>query len=138
MADELAEKILAQMESCQQALKRLEEALGYAGKDIPGRLDVDAAIQRFEFCFEWIEYVNARNLTVHTYDESIADSVYETAKRFTQDAAALIASAEKALRLTPNPDSTRSPKMYIIVAAAFSVCYSRNLSLQLVVPRMLP
>lgn len=42
----------------------------------------------------WFEYQKSRNLTSHTYNEDTADIVYEEAKRFLEDAKALLASVE--------------------------------------------
>lgn len=136
MENNLKEKILLQVESFQKALKRLNEALGFEEKQIPGRLNIDAAIQRFEFCYElawklmqsvirykgkdcqsprdcfrtavqvslinnpssWIEYLDARNLTTHTYSEDTADIVYQTAKQFAHDAAAFLDSVKQTLK----------------------------------------
>jgi len=37
----------------------------------------------------WFEYYEARNLTAHTYDESLAEEVYRAAARFIHDAESL-------------------------------------------------
>src|SRR3989344_5753230 len=125
MESTLNKKIQLQAVSLAQALEQLKEALSYQNSQIPARLDIDAAIQRFEFCYEiswklmqsvirykgkdcqsprdcfrtaaqlgiinnpdkWIEYLDARNLTVHTYDQSTADLVYNVSKQFTTDTA---------------------------------------------------
>jgi len=96
-----------------KANKRLKEAV----KLKQTRINKDATIQRFEFCFElawktiqayvrdqgieckspkncfrvgaeldlvkdpkiWFEYLEARNLVVHTYNEKLADRVYRQA-----------------------------------------------------------
>ncbi|MDP3982567.1 MAG: HI0074 family nucleotidyltransferase substrate-binding subunit [bacterium] len=135
MENILNKKILLQKTGLVQALERLNEALSYQNSQIPARLDVDAAIQRFEFCYElswklmqsiirykgkdgqsprdcfrtaaqlgiinnpdkWIEYLDARNLTVHTYDQSTADLVYKVAKQFTTDVSGLLESVDNIL-----------------------------------------
>jgi nucleotidyltransferase substrate binding protein (TIGR01987 family) len=38
----------------------------------------------------WFDYHEARNLTSHTYDEVLAEEVYETARRFAPDARRLL------------------------------------------------
>jgi len=43
----------------------------------------------------WFSYGDARNLTSHTYDEETAESVYETAVSFINDAKYLLAKLEK-------------------------------------------
>ncbi|MBM3801914.1 MAG: nucleotidyltransferase [Acidimicrobiia bacterium] len=97
--------------SWEQALRRLSEALLLDSSD---RIVIDAAIQRFEFCFElgwktlkaflefegyapptprqtlkdalriqwlndeeaWLQMLQDRNLTSHTYHEALADEIY--------------------------------------------------------------
>lgn len=39
----------------------------------------------------WMDFLDARNLAVQTYNEALAQKVYETSKRFSQECAALIA-----------------------------------------------
>ena len=136
MESTLNKKIQLQAVSLAQALEQLKEALSYQNSQIPARLDIDAAIQRFEFCYEiswklmqsvirykgkdcqsprdcfrtaaqlgiinnpdkWIEYLDARNLTVHTYDQSTADLVYNVSKQFTTDTAGLLESVNSILK----------------------------------------
>lgn len=43
---------------------------------------------------EWFEYHTARNMTSHTYNVSVAEQVYEVAKRFTKDARFLLETLE--------------------------------------------
>jgi nucleotidyltransferase substrate binding protein (TIGR01987 family) len=97
--------------SWQQALSRLSEVLQRKADD---RIVIDAAIQRFEFCFElgwktlkaflefegvsvttprhalkeafriqwiqedsaWLQILEDRNLTSHTYHQALADEIY--------------------------------------------------------------
>ena len=42
----------------------------------------------------WMEYHDARNETVHTYDENTAEDVFETAKKFLADARGLLEALE--------------------------------------------
>ena len=42
----------------------------------------------------WMEYHDARNETAHTYDESTAEDVFETAKKFLADAQKLLQALE--------------------------------------------
>jgi nucleotidyltransferase substrate binding protein (TIGR01987 family) len=46
---------------------------------------------------EWFEYLEARNLTTHTYDEVIAEQVYSTAQKFSNNLDTIIAQLEKAM-----------------------------------------
>jgi len=46
----------------------------------------------------WFEYLEARNLTSHTYDETIADKVYARAKEFEQEASLLLQKIKKILK----------------------------------------
>ena len=39
---------------------------------------------------KWFEYLEARNLTSHTYDKNIAEKVFEKAKEFAKDAQFLL------------------------------------------------
>lgn len=41
---------------------------------------------------KWMEYHQARNETLHTYDQDTADDVYEAAKEFLKDAKKLLAA----------------------------------------------
>lgn len=43
----------------------------------------------------WFEYIEARNLTTHTYDRAKAEKVVEAAIRFLDDAAALLAELKR-------------------------------------------
>lgn len=43
----------------------------------------------------WFEYHQARNETSHTYEETAAEEVYESAKKFALDARALLNELEK-------------------------------------------
>jgi len=42
----------------------------------------------------WMEYHDARNETAHTYDESTAEDVFDTAKKFLADAQKLLQALE--------------------------------------------
>jgi nucleotidyltransferase substrate binding protein (TIGR01987 family) len=44
---------------------------------------------------EWFEYLEARNLTTHTYKETIADEVYETSKLFNANLPVLLGSIKE-------------------------------------------
>ena len=44
---------------------------------------------------KWFEYLEARNLTSHTYDEKIAGKVYASAKDFEKDANLLLSRLKK-------------------------------------------
>ncbi|MBI3018618.1 MAG: nucleotidyltransferase substrate binding protein [Deltaproteobacteria bacterium] len=46
----------------------------------------------------WFEYLEARNLTSHTYDEAIADKVYARAKEFELEASLLLQKIKKILK----------------------------------------
>ena len=48
-------------------------------KDIFREAGKQGLIEKVE---KWFEYLEARNLTSHTYDEAIADKVYTKAKKF--------------------------------------------------------
>ncbi|MDN5862896.1 MAG: nucleotidyltransferase substrate binding protein [Salinisphaera sp.] len=99
------------LERMAQALRRLREAVALQA---PSRLEVDGAIQRFEFSYElawkalrnalategrevnsprqsfraayqldwiedegpWLEMINDRNLTTHTYNEKLAQQIH--------------------------------------------------------------
>lgn len=107
-----------------EALKRLEEAI----KATPTRMNKDATIKRFEFCFElswkaaqaflknqgisikspkdcfrkaadyglienvklWFDFLEARNLVAHTYNEKMADRIYKITKPFLKNAKELL------------------------------------------------
>ncbi|MEK6705476.1 MAG: nucleotidyltransferase substrate binding protein [Bdellovibrionota bacterium] len=45
----------------------------------------------------WIEFIDARNLSSHTYKEALAEQVYESAKKLPTFADELLASIEKKL-----------------------------------------
>lgn len=47
---------------------------------------------------KWFEYLEARNLTSHTYDENTAEKVYEKAKEFEKAAHFLLTQFKKILR----------------------------------------
>jgi len=102
-----------------KANNRLKEALALK----PIRINKDATIQRFEFCFElawktiqaytrdqgldcrspkscfrigaelslikdlkiWFEYLGARNLIAHSYNEKLADRIYCQVAKFPQE-----------------------------------------------------
>ena len=99
------------IKNLKKANKRLKEAL----RAKPTRMNKDAAIQRFEFTFElaeclspkncireaarleiidnpedWIEYLKARNLTAHTYNEKMADKIYHQARKFPKEVEKLL------------------------------------------------
>jgi len=44
---------------------------------------------------QWMGYYEARNETSHTYNDAVADQVFETAKRFLQDAKDLLKTLEE-------------------------------------------
>jgi len=46
----------------------------------------------------WLEFLKARNLTSHTYEEKVAEKVYNKVKRFNKVAEAFIKNAEKFLK----------------------------------------
>ena len=106
-------KLKSLIKNLTKANKRLKEAVGLKQT----RINKDATIQRFEFCFElawktiqtyvrdqgleckspkncfrvgaeseligdprvWFEYLEARNLIAHAYNEKLADKVYTQA-----------------------------------------------------------
>lgn len=106
-------KLQSLIKDLSKANKRLKEAVRLK----PTRINKDATIQRFEFCFEltwktiqayvrdqgleckspkncfrvgaklevigdpkiWFEYLEAKNLVAHTYNEKLADKVYHQA-----------------------------------------------------------
>jgi nucleotidyltransferase substrate binding protein (TIGR01987 family) len=43
----------------------------------------------------WLEYLQARNLTLHTYNEITAETTYEYAREFADDAEKLVAALEQ-------------------------------------------
>lgn len=43
----------------------------------------------------WFNYLRARNLTSHTYNEEIAEQVYDLSKEFIKDAEQLLVMLEK-------------------------------------------
>lgn len=43
----------------------------------------------------WFDYHHARNITSHTYDEAVAEQVYQVAVAFYDDAMALLAELER-------------------------------------------
>ena len=47
---------------------------------------------------KWFEYLEARNLTSHTYDENIAEKVYTKAKEFEKDAVFLCQQLKKIVK----------------------------------------
>ena len=107
----MKDKRSVQLHIWKQALDRLSEVLA---KPVDDRIVVDAAIQRFEFCFElgwktmkvflefqgqkatlpreviatayraqwisdepgWLQMMDDRNLSSHTYHEPLADLIY--------------------------------------------------------------
>ena len=115
MNDDYLQSLLATYE---RALKTLHEALALR-KDTITR---DAAIQRFEFCFEltwkvlkhfaekeglevnspksalraafqlkwiqddalWLQMLEDRNLTSHTYNEELAERIYESLSKYSE------------------------------------------------------
>lgn len=48
----------------------------------------------------WLDYVEHRNRTTHTYDEDVADQVYEAVRDFPLLVRTLLKSAEKIQRLS--------------------------------------
>jgi len=46
----------------------------------------------------WLEFLKARNLTSHTYEEDIAKKIYNKVKKFNKTAELFIKSAEKFLK----------------------------------------
>ena len=47
---------------------------------------------------KWFEYLEARNLTSHTYDENIAEKVYEKAQEFEKAALFLLDQLKKLIK----------------------------------------
>lgn len=64
-------------------------------KDIFREAGKQGLIEKVE---KWFEYLEARNLTSHTYDENIAEKVYEKAKEFEQGALLLLSQVKKILK----------------------------------------
>lgn len=114
------QKTKIKSEQLKNALDRLNEIINIPIG--PHRAEIDASIQRFEFCIElfwkslqeklykdhgisiqspkkafeqayinglitdesiWIDMINDRNATVHTYDEEFANAMYERIKAYT-------------------------------------------------------
>ncbi len=50
---------------------------------------------------EWFEFLKSRNLTVHSYNEGVAEEVYQQAKRFPFYARKVLSLLEKAHEPTP-------------------------------------
>jgi nucleotidyltransferase substrate binding protein (TIGR01987 family) len=46
----------------------------------------------------WLEFLKARNLTTHTYEEKLAEKVYNKVKKFNKTAEVFIKNAEKFLK----------------------------------------
>ncbi len=125
----MKEKKDALIKNFTKALKALKEAISLA----PTRINKDATIQRFEFCFElswksaqeflkdqgiickspkdcfrraadyglikspkpWFEFLEARNLVAHTYNEKMADRIYKKAIKFPKAAEKLLKNLEE-------------------------------------------
>lgn len=85
-------------ELCWKFMKRwLEHNLGSAYIDGVSRKELfrfAAESHLIENVADWIIYHDARNETVHTYDETIAEDVFEIAKRFFTDAKKLLQNLE--------------------------------------------
>lgn len=64
-------------------------------KDIFREAGSQALIENVE---KWFEYLEARNLTSHTYDENTAEKVYQKAKEFEPEAILLLDRLKKILR----------------------------------------
>jgi len=86
-------------ELCWKFMKRwLDNNLGSAYVDGVNRRELFrlAAEHRLITDVEaWMEYHDMRNETTHTYDESTAEEVYESAVKFINDAEKLFISLEK-------------------------------------------
>lgn len=63
-------------------------------KDIFREAGKQGLIEKVE---AWFEYLEARNLTSHTYDENTAEKVYEKAKEFEKAAFFLLSQFKKIL-----------------------------------------
>ena len=46
----------------------------------------------------WLEFLKARNLTTHTYEEKLAEKIYSKVKKFNKTAEVFIKNAEKFLK----------------------------------------
>ena len=64
-------------------------------KDIFREAGKQGLIEKVE---KWFEYLEARNLTSHTYDEAIADKVYTKAKEFEKAALFLCQQLKKIVK----------------------------------------
>ena len=64
-------------------------------KDIFREAGKQGLIEKVE---KWFEYLEARNLTSHTYDENIAEKVYTKAKEFEKDAHFLCQQLKKIIK----------------------------------------
>lgn len=47
---------------------------------------------------KWFEYLEARNLTSHTYDENVAEKVYKKVREFERDAIVLLKQMKRILK----------------------------------------
>ena len=64
-------------------------------KDIFREAGKQGLIEKVE---KWFEYLEARNLTSHTYDEKVAEKVYTKAKEFEKDAVFLCQQLKKIVK----------------------------------------
>ena len=79
----------------------MQSVIRYKGKDCQSPRDcfrTAAQLGIINNPDKWIEYLDARNLTVHTYDQSTADLVYNVSKQFTTDTAGLLESVNSILK----------------------------------------
>lgn len=88
--------------SFELAWKLMQAVAGFKGKGLDARspkdsIRVAAQIGLIGNPSEWIEYLKKRNQASHTYDETMADEVYQAARVFLPDGKKLLQSAEKTL-----------------------------------------
>ncbi len=57
----------------------------------------------------WLEFLKARNLTVHTYEEKLARQIYQKAKKFLSSLEELLQKS-KNLSLSPDLSREKRPK----------------------------
>jgi nucleotidyltransferase substrate binding protein (TIGR01987 family) len=83
-------------ELCWKMLKRhLKQEAGsteYALKDVFREAARLGLINKVE---SWFDYLEARNLTSHTYNEETAETTYNVAKQFAPDAVSLLEKLEE-------------------------------------------
>ena len=80
------------------AWKTLKKVLDYKGVKSTAPRDIfrDAAAQGLiDDPKEWFEYLEKRNLTVHTYDENTVADIYSVLKDFEEEIARLLSRLEE-------------------------------------------